>query len=141
MNKRINTLLWIGIFGTLLVGSSLLTDIYRAFWGDHAIWWTPQSMKLPIEETKDNFELYIGGESLRKHLFHGTLFSVDKNGKQYSVVSRDVTVRLNNWERVRASILERTTMRGFAFGVVITLSVIGLLQVFQHRKKSSQHVA
>ncbi len=140
MHKRINALLWIGIMGTLLIGTSLLADIYRAFWGDHAIWWTHQSMKLPVEEAKGNFELYIGGQLLQKHLSDGTLFSVDKNGNQYSVVSRDITVRLNNWEKVRASILERTTMSGFAFGVTITLFVIGLSQVFLNRKNSNRRV-
>ena len=140
MNKQTNALLWIGFIGTLLIGTSFLTDIYRAFWGDRAIWWTPQSMTLPIEETKDHFELYIRGQPLRKHLSGGTLFSVDKNENQHSVVSRDIAVRLNNWEKVRASILERTTMSGFAFGVMITLFVMGLIKVFQNRKNSNQRV-
>jgi len=140
MNKRINALLWIGIVGTLLIGTSLFTDVYRAFWGDHTIWWTHQSMRIPLEETKDNVELYVGGEPLRKHLSDGALFSLDKNGKQYPVVSKDVTVRLNNWEKVRASILKRTTMSGFAFGVVMTLLVIGLIQIFQQRKVPSEHL-
>jgi hypothetical protein len=135
MIKRINTLLWIGIFGTLVVSTGLFTDIHRAFSGDQGIWWTHQSMKLPIEETKGNFELFIGGDPLWKHLAQGTLISVDKDGKQYSVVAQDVTVRLNNWEKVRASILERTTVSGFAFGVAITLLVIGLIQFFQQKKK------
>ncbi len=140
MIKRINTLLWIGIFGTLVVSTSLFTDMHQAFWGDHGIWWTHQSMKLPIEETKDHFELYIGGDPLWKHLSNGTLFSVYKNGKQYSVVAKDVTVRLNNREKVRASILERTTVSGFAFGVAITLLVIGLIQFFQQKKKPIQQI-
>lgn len=136
MNKRINTLLWIGVFGTLVLGPSLLTDLYQAFWGDRTIWWTHQSMKLPIEKTRNHFELYIRGEPFRKHLVHGTLFSVDKNGKQHPVLSQEVTVRLNNVDKVRASILERTTLSAFALGIAATLLVIGLIQVFQDRKKS-----
>jgi hypothetical protein len=135
MTRRINALLWIGIIGTLVIGTNFITDVYRAFRGDHGIWWTPQAMRLPIEETKDNFELYIGGEPLRNYLSNGTLFSVDKNGTQYPVVSKDITVRLNNWDKVRASVLTHSTMSGFAFGVAVTLFVIGLIQVFQHRKK------
>lgn len=136
-NRRISVLLLMGIIGSLLTGASLLTDMHLAFWGDHTIWWTHQSMKLPIEETKEDFELYIGGEPLWKHLSNVTLFSVGKNGKQYPVVSKDVTVRLNNWERVRASVLKRTTIIGFFFGVTITLVAIGLIQVFQRRKQYS----
>jgi hypothetical protein len=135
MTRRINALLWIGIIGTLVIGTNSITDGYRAFWGDHSLWWTPQAMRLPIEETKDSFELYIGGEPLRNYLSNGALFSVDKNGKQYPVGSKDITVRLNNWDKVRASILTHTTMSGFAFGIAITLFVIGLIQVLQHRMK------
>ena len=135
-SRRINPLLWIGLIGTLTIGTSFLTDVYRAFRADDSIWWTPQAMRLPVEETRENFELYIGGEPLRKHLSDATLFSVDKNGKQYPIVSKDITVRLNNWDKIKASILMHTTMSGFAFGVAITLLVIGLIEVFHHRKKS-----
>jgi hypothetical protein len=135
-NKRINPILWIGLIGTLTIGTSFIADAYRAFWGDQSIWWTPLAMTLPVEETRDNFELYIGGKPLRKHLSDGTLFSVDNNGKQYSIVSKDITVRLNNWDKIKASILGHTTMSGFAFGVAITLLVIGLIQIFHHGKKS-----
>ena len=136
IKKQINTLLWIGLIGTLIVGTSFITDVYRAFWGDRSIWWTHQAMRLPLEETRDNFDIYIGGETLRKHLSDRTLFSVDKNGKQYPIVSKDITVRLNNWDKTKASILTNTTISGFAFGVAITLLMMGLIQVFQYRKKS-----
>ena len=134
-NKRINPILWIGLTGTLIIGALFITDVYQAFWGDHSIWWTHQGMRLPIEETKDNFELYIAGEPLRKHISGGTLFFVDKNGNQYPIVSKDITVRLNNWDKIKTSILTSTTMSGFAFGVVITLLVIGLIQFLPHGKK------
>lgn len=135
VNNRINTFFWIGLIGTLLIGTSFITDVYRVFWGDQNIWWTHQAMRLPIDETRDNFELYLGGEPLSKHLSDGTLFSVDKNGKLYPIVFKDITVRLNNWNKVRASILTYTTMSGFAFGVASTLLMIGLIQFFQHGKK------
>jgi hypothetical protein len=135
-NKRINPILWIGLIGTLTIGTSFITDAYRAFRGDHRIWWTPHAMMLPVEETRGNFEIYIGGKPLQKHLSDGTLFSVDKNGKQYPIVSKDIAVRLNNWDKIKASILGHTTMSGFAFGVAITLLVIGLIQSFNHGKQS-----
>jgi len=136
MNKRINPLLWIGVIGMLTIGTSFVTDVYRAFWGEDRIWWTPQTLRLPIEETRNHFELYIGGQSLQKHLSEGTFFSVDKKGEQYRIVSKDISVRLNNWDKVKASILTNTTMSGFAFGVSVTLFMIGLIQVFVQKKKS-----
>ncbi len=140
MNKKMNPLLWIGMVGSLMIGTSLFTNIYQALWGDHDIWWTHQSMKLPIEAAKDHFELYIGGQSLGKHLAKGTLLAVDNKGAQYTVVAQDMTVRLNNWEKVRGSLLEHATMAAFAFGVAITLFVTGLVQGLRMGQKSESSV-
>jgi len=137
-NRPFNTLLWIGLTGSLIFGTSFIADIYQAFRGDRNIWWTHQAMRLPIEKTKDNFELYIGGKLLQKHLTDQTLYSTDKNGRQYPVVAGDISVRLNNWDRIKASILSRTVMAGFTFGITITLLVMGLIQAFQNRKKTYQ---
>jgi hypothetical protein len=136
MNKRINPFLLIGLIGTLTIGTSFITNVYRAFWGENGIWWTPQAMRLPIDETKDNFELYIGAEPLRKHLSEGTLFLADENGEQHRIVSGDVSVRLNNWDKVKASILTNATISGFAFGVAVALLMVGLIQVFAQKNES-----
>jgi len=135
-NFRSNSLLWMGLTGSLIFGTTFFDNVYQAFRGDQLIWWTPQAMRLPIEETKSNFEIYIGGVSLQKHLSDKTLFSADKNGKQYPVVSRDITVRLNNWDKTQAALLTNTTLTGFAFGVSIALLVIGVIQAFHQGKKS-----
>ena len=130
---KINSLLWIGILGSLIIGSSFFTNVYHAFWAEQNIWWTPQTMRLPIEETRDNFELYIGGKLLQKHLSDGTLFSMDKNGAQYRVVSKDISARLNNWNKTKASLLTNATISSFLFGVSLTLLIIGLIQMFMGR--------
>jgi hypothetical protein len=125
-----------GLTGSLIFGTTFFDNVYQAFRGDQTIWWTPQTMRLPIEETKNNFEIYIGGTSLQKHFSDKTLFSVDKNGKQYPVVSKDITVRLNNWDKTQSSLLTNTTMSGFAFGVSIALLVVGVIQAFHQEKNS-----
>ena len=135
MNNRINVLLWIGLLGTLAFGIRFTTDVYRVVWGDHSIWWTPQEMRLPIDETRNNFEMYIGGKLLQRHLSEGTLFSVDKHGEQYRIVSKDISVRLNNWDKVKALILRNASIGGFALGVTITLFLIGLIKVTIQKKK------
>jgi hypothetical protein len=136
INRQINSLLWIGLTGTIILGTIFFADLYRAFWGDRTIWWTHQAMKVPVEETKDNFELFIAGRLLQKHLADGTLLGVDNDGKQYPIVAKDVTVRLNNWDKIKATILGHTTMSGFGFGVALTLLVMGLIQFFGRRKNS-----
>ena len=136
ISKRGHELLWIGITGMLIFGSSFAMNIYRAFWGDHTQWWTHQSMRVPIEKTTDNFEVYIGGKLLQKHLMEKTLFSTDNTGKQYPVVAQDITARLNNWAKIKASLLTMTTMSGFGLGVATTLFAMGLVQAVVRGKKS-----
>ena len=128
-NKRINVLLWIGLTGTLIIGTSLFVDMYRVAWADHALWWTHQDMRLPLNKTNDNFELYIGGKLLQKHISEKTLFSVDKNLRQYPIASEDITVRINNWDKIKSSILTRATLSAFGFGVAIALLLLGLFEI------------
>jgi hypothetical protein len=40
-----------GLMGSLIFGTTFFDNGYQAFRGDQAIWWTPQAMRLPIEET------------------------------------------------------------------------------------------
>lgn len=138
MKKRQgNNILWVGLVGTLIIGGMFFTDVYQAFWGNRNIWWTHQDMKLNIEQTRDSFELYIGGQLMQKRIAEGTLFSLDKNGKQYPVVAGDITVRLNNWHKVKSTALANATVSGFALGVVVTLLVTGLLiQIYSRENKT-----
>jgi len=134
--RKINTLICIGLTAATMIGSSFAVDIYRVFRGDEGIWWTHRELKLPLEETKDVFELYIGGKLLRKHLADRTLYSVDKDGNHYPVVSRDVTVRLNNWEKTKASILTRAVVTGVGFGAAIALLITGVIQAVRREENS-----
>jgi hypothetical protein len=133
---RYNALLWMGLTGSLIFGTTFFENVYRAFWADQTIWWTPQSMRLPIEETKNDFEIYIAGTPLNKHLSERTLTALDKNGKPYPVVSKDITIRRNNWDRTQSSILANTTFIGLVFGASLTMMLIGLYPYFQQRKQT-----
>jgi hypothetical protein len=120
-----------------MIGASFMTDVYQAFKGDNRIWWTDNDMRLSLEEAKNHFEIYISGKLLQKHMADGTLTGIDGNGKPYPVVSRDVAVRLNNWDNVRASVLTRAMVSGFGLGVSVTLLLTGLIQFFQRGHKKS----
>ena len=139
MNRkpRINPLLFMGLIGILTIGTHFALDLYRAFWGNQDIWWTPKSMQLSVDESREHFRLYIGGKSLQKHLAEGSLLALDNNAKQYRVVSKDLGIRLNNWYKVKSSILTNAVLSGVAFGIVITVLVIGLIQVIGRNKTDS----
>lgn len=134
---RINPFLFMGLLGILTIGTHFGLELYRAFWGNQDIWWTPRSMQLSIEESKGYLRLFIGGKSLQKHLAEGSLFALDNNNEQYRVVSKDLGIRLNNWYKVKSSILTNALLSGVAFGIVITVLVIGLIQVIGRNKTDS----
>ena len=133
--RSINPLLFIGLIGTVTVGSSLAADLMQVFYGEHGIYWTHKDMPLSLYETGNNFQVLIGGKSLQDHLEGKTFFAADDELVPYPVVAKDVTVRVNNWPSVKARILTKTTFTGFAFGVNLTLMLVGLVQTCLQRKK------
>jgi len=135
MYKQINSLLITGLIGTIIFGAGFASTFYRSFWGEEDIWWTPRTMGLSIEERSNIFEMYIAGELLQKRLSEGTLLGIDKDGIKYPVVSKDISIRLNNWNKVRASILVNSILSAFLLGISVTLLTTGLVQVFSKRSK------
>lgn len=136
MRRRVNSLLLVGFIGVMTVAPGFFTNLYRVMKGDPTIWWTPLSMQLPIDATKNSFELFISGKLLQKHLAEGTLCAVNENGEHYQVVSQDIGIRLNNWDRTRVSLLSGIAVRSFLFGIALTLLAIGLGQVLLHQGKA-----
>ncbi|MCI5121774.1 MAG: hypothetical protein D3908_11400 [Candidatus Electrothrix sp. AUS4] len=138
--RSINPLLFIGLIGTVTVGSSLAADLMQVFYGEQGIYWTHKDMPLSLHETGNNFQVLIGGKSLQDHLKGKTFFAADEELVPYPVVAKDVTVRVNNWPSVKARILTKTTLTAFAFGVNLTLMLVGLVQICLHclqRKKNT----
>ena len=133
--RRINVYLFIGLIGVVTSGSMLFTHLYQAFWGNETIWWTPAQLQLTVEETGDRFQMTIGGKALRKHLAEGTLFAVDPNGDHYRVVSRDVRVRVNNWDRVKGTLLTGALATSFGFGASLAFLMVGLIYWVKERRK------
>ncbi len=128
--KSVNPLLLIGLIGFFTIGSSFFVDVYRVFFGPKDIFWTHQSMQLPLDRTNNDFELLVSGKLLQKHLSEQTLLAVDANGTSYIVVAKDISVRMNRWDRVKSGILARTVFTGFVSGIMLTLLLIGLFQTF-----------
>jgi len=135
--RFINPLLLIGMIGVLTIGSGLAADLMQVFYGEQGIYWTHKDMPLPLEKTGENFQVFIGGKPLQDHLDEKTFFAADGELVPYPVASRDVTVRVNNWPSVKARILTKTTLTGFAFGVNLTLMIVGLVQTCLQRKKKA----
>ena len=136
--KSINPLLLIGMIGFFTIGSPFLVDIIRAFYGEENIHWTHMEQQLPLEEAKDNFEVFIHGKRLQQHLTEETLYTLDEDGMGHLVLNKEITARVNNWPQVKARILSKTIFTSFAFGVTLTLLITGLIQVFMQKKQRAQ---
>ncbi|XOF34515.1 MAG: hypothetical protein ACL93V_04270 [Candidatus Electrothrix sp. YB6] len=101
------------------------------------MYWTHKDKPLPLEKTGEHFQIFIGGKPLQDHLDGQTFFAADAELVPYPVVSQDVTVRVNNWHKVKARTLTKTTITGFVFGVNLTLMIVGLVQTCLQRKKKA----
>ena len=133
---RLNALLIIGIIGSFTCGGNLAVQLFRAFGENQDIWWTARTMPLTIDETEESFELSISGKTIQKHVSEGTLLAADTEGNQRPVVSGDISVRLNNWNKVRASILTNALYSAVLFGASITMLIVGLIPVLNKRNYS-----
>jgi len=136
-HKRINPLLLIGLIGTFIIGAHLVTNITRAFWGNQDTWWTARTMRLPFEESTDHLELYIFEKPFQKHLAEGTLFVKSAEGSHHPIEKHDVSVRLNSWYEVKASILANTLVTSFMCGIALTSLVLGLMQVLSKKEQDA----
>ena len=66
------------------------------------IWWTPQTMALSLTETQDRVQIYARGKPLAALLDANQLWIKDKLGST-PLGAREIGLRLNNWDRVRAA--------------------------------------
>lgn len=135
--KNVNPLFLLGLIGFFVIGSIFISDVLSAFFGDKEIYWTHQSMQLSLDETTNEFQLFIGGKSLKNHLRDQTLSIADNGGTQRPVVDNDVSARVNNWNNIKSQILTKAAFTGILFGIMITMLTIGLVQMFI-RKKTEQ---
>lgn len=138
--KSINPLLLIGMIGVFTIGSSLTADLMQVFSEEQReqdMYWTHKDRPLSLEKTGDRLQVMIGGKPLQDHLDGKTFFAADGELVPYPVTAQDVTVRVNNWPAVKARILTKTTFTGFAFGVNLTLMIVGLVQTCLQRRKNT----
>ncbi len=138
MKKQLNLYLSTGILGFFVFGSMFIGDIYEAFYGNSSIWWTNQDMMLPLDKSKDRFELWINGQPLQTRLDNGSLFAVSADGNQYRLVSKDISVRLNNWHSRQAEILKSALVWAFITGASIAFILAGIGQLTLDRKIRSR---
>lgn len=122
---KLSPLVLAGASGSLFWGLFFAIQLLQALGAKQNSYWTARTMPLRIEQTKDAFELRIGGKPLEE-LVYGRTLLVRSNGNTTPVSSADMAVRLNNWHKVRSSFLTHALWSGMVFSACLTLTVVGL---------------
>jgi hypothetical protein len=130
-------LLLIGIIGTAVFLSHFGVSYGRAMWGSRDMWWTPRSLALPLDDSRDEFRVFVLGEPLSDHVERGSLTVIDEGGEPHVIGPADVRVRLNNWDATRASLLHSAVYAAFMLGASATCLALGLAQFL----RQPQHAA
>jgi len=74
--------------------------LYRELSKRPDIWWTPRAMALSLAESQDRVEIYARGKPLGALLEARQLWIRDETGSR-AVAIREISLRFNNWDRVR----------------------------------------
>lgn len=90
-------------------------------------------MALPVNATRNEFEMILKDELLQDHLKRGSLSVTDRDGQLMSVGPDDVVVRLNNWHKTKASFLHVAVYLALLFGASLMSLVVGLVKMFVRR--------
>lgn len=135
MKKKFNAFLLIGIIGISVLGFQFAVHYGRAMWGNKDMWWTPMSLALPLHETTKYFKIFLSDELLQDHIKRGSLSATDQAEQSYQVVSKDIKIRLNNWNKIKASFLHSSVYSAFLLGVSATFLVLGIVQLLTKRKE------
>lgn len=129
-------MLWIGVLGIFIFGSYLAANVLEVFYGNADIWWTPKTMMRNLDETKNDFQMFISGRPLAGLIEKGALSALDDQGNSYQVAAKDVGVRLNNWPSRQTSLLKFALVHAFLTGVSLSLTGVGIGQVFRRRNEA-----
>ena len=87
----------------LVAAIPLFTELSRP----RDIWWTPQTMLVPLAQSADRVQVYVRGKPLAT-----------------VVDPTDVAFRFNNWDRVRAERLPLQLVRASACGAMACLFLL-----------------
>jgi len=89
------------------------------------IWWTPQTMLVPLAESKDRVEIYARGKPLAALLQAGQLRIAEEGGSSILAPS-DVGLRFNNWDRVRVERIPLMLVYAAACGITACIFLLFL---------------
>jgi len=116
-NRLAFTMLCLSLF--LIPALQLVRELSRR----SDIWWTPQTMLVPLAQSADRVEIYVGGTPLATLLERGQVRVGGETGS--AVLAADqVGLRFNNWDRVRAERIPRLLLYAAGCGITGVLALM-----------------
>lgn len=119
----------------VLPAAFLLTSsvrIYTFFHQRPDIWWTPRGLKVPLAESHDRVALYVGAAELDDLVAAGRL-RLQRDQAPSPVTLNDVSMRFNNWDRVRAQQIPALLISGGTAGAAAALLLVGIILTMTER--------
>jgi len=113
----------------------LLTSSVRIYSFLHQrpdIWWTPRGGMVPLAQSHDRVAVYVAGAELDDVVAAGRL-RLQRDQGTSAIAPNDVTMRFNNWDRVRAQQLPTMLMYGTTAGAAAALLLVGLILTLAER--------
>src|SRR5690349_3170809 len=114
------------LFFSALTGTLLLIPalaLYRELSRRPDIWWTPPAMALSLAESQDRVRIYARGEPLGTLLEAKQLWIREEAGSS-ALDAREVGLRFNNWDRVRAARIPMLLTHAAVCGAGIVLLLL-----------------
>jgi hypothetical protein len=103
--------------------------LFRELGRPRDLWWTPQTMLVPLAQAGDRVEIYVRGEPLPAMLEAGRLQVPGSS----VLATGDFGLRFNNAERVRAAQIPMLLASAFACGVTALLFLLALTGSIAYR--------
>jgi hypothetical protein len=87
------------------------------------IWWTPRPLAISLAESRDRVEIYVRGKALGD-LVDARRLSISDQGKSTPVSADEISLRFNNWDRIRAARIPLLLAYAAACGAGLAILVL-----------------
>ncbi len=135
MRGKLNPMLLIGLIGLFTVGINVGITLARIYAGNENIWWTPHKLALPLEDAQSSFVVLVREVPMKLFLDSGQLAVRAADGECQVLQPGDVRVRLNNWQKTRAQLMQGALISCFALGMILIFLLWGIVEYRKEKKQ------